>query len=198
MDENISREAANPTEVDASSLEALMLRYQAADPAGTERLLGALCPLLMRFFASMRDSRGASDDLTQETLLRIHKARHTYRPSEPLLPWVYAIARRARIDHFRRNRRRLAQEEQVDATDLQRFAAPAQESSNLTEFETLLSSLPESQREVLTMLKVLGMTVEEVARATSSTAGAVKQKAHRAYEKLRSVLESLPGSKEQR
>ena len=54
--------------------------------------------------------------------------------------------------------------------------------------------LPESQREVLTMLKVLGMTVEEVARITSSTAGAVKQKAHRAYEKLRGVLDaSSPG-----
>ena len=50
--------------------------------------------------------------------------------------------------------------------------------------------LPDSQREVLTMLKVLGMTVDEVARATSSTGGAVKQKAHRAYEKLRAVLEN--------
>jgi len=40
------------------------------------------------------------------------------------------------------------------------------------------------------MLKVLGMTVDEVARATSSTGGAVKQKAHRAYEKLRAVLEN--------
>ena len=50
--------------------------------------------------------------------------------------------------------------------------------------------LPDSQREVLTMLKVLGMTVDEVARATSSTGGAVKQRAHRAYEKLRAVLEN--------
>jgi RNA polymerase sigma-70 factor, ECF subfamily len=30
--------------------------------------------------------------------------------------------------------------------------------------------------------------LEEVARATSSTVGAVKQKAHRAYERLRKVL----------
>jgi RNA polymerase sigma-70 factor, ECF subfamily len=38
------------------------------------------------------------------------------------------------------------------------------------------------------MLKVSGMSLEEVARATSSTVGAVKLKAHRAYEKLRAVL----------
>jgi len=49
--------------------------------------------------------------------------------------------------------------------------------------------LPESQREVLTMLKVNELSLEEVARATSSTVGAVKQKAHRAYQQLRNLLE---------
>jgi RNA polymerase sigma-70 factor (ECF subfamily) len=38
------------------------------------------------------------------------------------------------------------------------------------------------------MLKVTGMTIEEVARATSSSTGSVKQKAHRAYRKLREIL----------
>jgi RNA polymerase sigma-70 factor, ECF subfamily len=36
------------------------------------------------------------------------------------------------------------------------------------------------------------LSIEEVARATSSTVGAVKQKAHRAYERLRSLLEQSP------
>jgi len=42
------------------------------------------------------------------------------------------------------------------------------------------------------MLKVNGLSIEEVARATSSTIGAVKQKAHRAYERLRKLLEQGP------
>jgi RNA polymerase sigma-70 factor (ECF subfamily) len=145
---------------------------------------------LGRFFGSMPDTRPAADDLAQETLLRIHRARHTYRPGEPLLPWVYAIARHTRVDHFRKVRRRQLQEEQVDFSELQAHSAPPEPTRSLPDFETLMGYLPDSQREVLTMLKVLGMTVEEVARSTSSTAGAVKQKAHRAYEKLRSVLEN--------
>jgi RNA polymerase sigma-70 factor (ECF subfamily) len=52
----------------------------------------------------------------------------------------------------------------------------------------LVAALPDAQREVVTMLKVGGLTLEEVARATSSTVGAVKQKAHRAYERLRKLL----------
>jgi RNA polymerase sigma-70 factor (ECF subfamily) len=56
-------------------------------------------------------------------------------------------------------------------------------------FETLVAALPEAQREVVTMLKVGGLTLEEVARATSSTVGAVKQKVHRAYDRLRKLLQ---------
>jgi RNA polymerase sigma-70 factor (ECF subfamily) len=35
------------------------------------------------------------------------------------------------------------------------------------------------------------MSLEEVARATSSSVGSVKQKAHRAYEKLRERLSGI-------
>ena len=51
-----------------------------------------------------------------------------------------------------------------------------------------MQSIPESQREVLMMLKVSGMSVEEVARATGSSAAAVKQKAYRAYQAVRRHL----------
>jgi RNA polymerase sigma-70 factor (ECF subfamily) len=66
---------------------------------------------------------------------------------------------------------------------------------DLPDFESLVSPLPESHQQVLTMLKVFGMSVEEVARATSSSVGSVKQKAHRAYDRLRELLQN-PGSPE--
>jgi RNA polymerase sigma-70 factor (ECF subfamily) len=52
----------------------------------------------------------------------------------------------------------------------------------------LVNRLPDGQREVIVMLKVVGMSLKEVARATSSTPGAIKQKAHRAYAALRGML----------
>jgi RNA polymerase sigma-70 factor (ECF subfamily) len=58
-----------------------------------------------------------------------------------------------------------------------------------TRFTRLLETLPDSQREVILMLKVSDMSLEEVARATSSTVGAIKQKAHRAYAQLREIIE---------
>ena len=56
------------------------------------------------------------------------------------------------------------------------------------DFNELIAVLPVSQREVVSMLKVSGMSLEEVARATASSVGSVKLKAHRAYEKLRAIV----------
>ena len=124
--------------------------------------------------------------------MRIHRVRHTYRPSEPVLPWIYAIARRVRVDGYRRTRRISMHETAVEA--LPETPARVDQPEPLLEFETLIATLPESQQEVLTMLKVGGLSMEEVARATSSTVGSVKQKAHRAYERLRKLLQVRPGS----
>ena len=70
-------------------------------------------------------------------------------------------------------------------------AAPDDPQARSPDLEALLATLPDSQREVIAMLKVSGMTLEEVARATSSSVGSVKQKAHRAYDKLRKGLAGM-------
>src|ERR1700730_9894804 len=168
-------------------LDHWMERYQQADPEAPAVLVSALSPALLRFFQSQAPSREQADDLLQDTWLRIHRVRHTYRPGEPVLPWIYAIARRVRVDGYRKTQRIRHHEIAKDGLPEPPERAEAR-NPGLT-FDTLVAALPEAQREVVTMLKVGGLTLEEVARATSSTVGAVKQRAHRAYERLRKLLE---------
>jgi RNA polymerase sigma-70 factor (ECF subfamily) len=171
-----------------------MERYQQADPEAPAALIGALSPALLRFFRSQAASREQAHDLLQETWLRIHRVRHTYRPGEPVLPWIYAIARRVRIDGYRRTQRITAHEFAMDT--LPEPPVRVEQRDALPCFDTLVAALPDAQREVLTMLKVGGLSLEEVACATSSTVGAVKQKAHRAYGRLRQLLQA--GAEEDR
>jgi RNA polymerase sigma-70 factor (ECF subfamily) len=172
----------------SAELEQLMARYQHGDAAAVTELVQRLSPQLHRFFLAQFVSRRFADDLLQETWLRIHEARHTYRPGEPVLPWIYALARHVRVDHYRRTRRREDRELQVKALPVTPSTQPA--GTHGPDVQEMLRELPESQREVLVMLKVSGMSIEEVARATSSSVGSVKQKAHRAYEKLRRLYEA--------
>jgi RNA polymerase sigma-70 factor (ECF subfamily) len=171
------------------SLETLLEGYQQADARATTELVRRLSPDLLRFFLAQETTRTEAEDLLQNTWLRIHKARHTYRTGAPVLPWVFAIAKHVRVDGYRK-RRRIQQYE--IATESLPEGPPPRESprAEAPTFESLIADLPDSQREVLTMLKVNGLSLDEVARATSSSVGAVKQKASRAYAKLRTLLAS--------
>jgi len=168
-----------------SGIEHLMQRYQQADGDAAVALIENLSPGLLRFFGAASGSPADAEDMLQEVWLRIHRVRHTYRPGEPLLPWIYAIARRVRVDSYRK-RRKTSRELAMDVIPEPggRWAG----SSELPDFTELVASLPASQQQVLTLLKVEGLSVDEVAKATASTAGAVKQRAHRAYERLRGLL----------
>ena len=170
-----------------STLEALMARYQAGDLVAARYLIERISPPLHRFFDAQSTNRTDADDLLQEAWLRIHRARHTYRPGKPLLPWIYAIARRVRVDHYRRSVRTTVREQRLESMS----EAGGADSAQADELEELLAPLSESQREVLRMLKVVGMSLEEVALATSCSVGSVKQKAHRAYEKLRQTMSPM-------
>ncbi len=165
-----------------------MQSYQRSEARATRVLVETVSPQIFRFFLGQVRNRALAEDLLQDFWLRIHSARRTYRPAEPVLPWMYAIARRVRVDQYRKNRRIADYELQVEK--LPDPAAPEARETGAMDFEKLLGSLPESQREVILMLKVSGMSLEEVARATRSSVGSVKQKAHRAYIRLRSVLGS--------
>ena len=68
------------------------------------------------------------------------------------MPWIYAIARRTRVDHYRRNRRVVAHELSVEplpepVVRFESFDPPPT-------FETLVAALPAGEREVVTLLKV--------------------------------------------
>jgi RNA polymerase sigma-70 factor, ECF subfamily len=166
------------------NLEMLMVRYQQGDFAAAKVLIDRISPRLHRFFLAKSMSRADADDLLQETWLRIHKVRQTYRPGEPTLPWFYSIARHIRVDHYRKSIRAAAGEKEFEEVSKGVSSAPQRAS----ELEAVLAPLSEGQREIIAMLKVEGMSLEEVARATSSSVGSVKQKVHRAYKKLRKTI----------
>src|SRR6202049_1026866 len=98
-----------------ADLDRWMERYQQADPDAPATLVGVLSPALLRFFKSQVASREQADDLLQERWMQIHRVRHTYRPGEPVLPWIYAIARRVRVDGYRRTRRVTLDEIAIEA-----------------------------------------------------------------------------------
>ncbi len=167
-------------------LEELMRRYQKGDTTAVTALVECLTPQLYGFFASLANNSADAEEMLQEAWLRIHRVRHTYRGAEPVLPWLYAIARSVQVNDHRR--RRWLAWRAAGVGIFPASSARKDKAGAMSAFEELVGRLPQDQREVLTMLKISGLSAEQVACATCSTARAVKRRLRRAYERLRRLL----------
>jgi RNA polymerase sigma factor (sigma-70 family) len=181
-------------ESDASD-EALMTAYVRGEREAFAVLFGRLAPRLHAFFTRSFADGGTADDLLQVTFLQIHRSRAKYHSGLPLRPWIFSIAERVRIDELRRRYRRpeMVSDEELD--DTAEPLAPGRQDDAAQDLaaqvQRALGSLPPSQRVVIHLHRFEGMTFPEIAIALGATEGAIKLRAFRAYERLRTLLEPI-------
>ena len=172
------------------NLEALMKRSLGGDQRAYAVLLHETARLLRPFLSKRLNSASVVDDLLQEILLSIHKARHTYDGNRPYKPWAYAIARFRLQDHLRAH----YADHLLHAVELSEvendLLEPVTESDmNYESISGEVQKLPPKQAAILQMMHQEGYTAKEVAQKIGMKESAVKVAAHRAYKILRKVLE---------
>ena len=130
----------------------------------------------------------AVEDTIQETLLSVHRMRHTYEPGRPVEPWIAAIAKARAIDALRARKRRAAVEgEMTEAIEATAASGTRTEEAVAarTEIAAALAALPESQRAALKLLKIEELSLAEASAATGQSVPALKSLLHRALQTLR-------------
>lgn len=176
---------------------AWMTAAQSGDGAAYDLLLRELLPHLRGFVRRRLSDPDVLEDVVQNVFLSIHRARRTYRPERPFGPWLHAIARNAVIDSLRARGRRGEREVSLEAEGV---PEPAVEAAQLDdamnelspEVAEAMASLPESQREAVTLIHLEGLSVAEAATRAGVSKGALKVRAHRGYKALREQLERAP------
>jgi RNA polymerase sigma-70 factor, ECF subfamily len=180
--------------MDELALNAAMDRYACGDARAFPEIDRALRPRLLAFLTRMTGAPALADDLTQETFLRLHRARATFSKAGAVLPWAYAIARNVYIDHVRSARLRRAERLPSDpgAEPADRAMGDAEGRAIASEtaraVERVLAAIPQAQREAFVLLRYEGLTVQDAAAVLGATETAVKLRAFRAYEALRAEL----------
>ena len=170
--------------------EALMRLSLAGDGRAYARLLRESSRLLRRYLSKRLGSSGEVDDLLQEILISIHKARHTFDGKRPYMPWAYAIARFRLQDHLRLHYADHLRHA-VDLAEVEEYLPQPVTKSDIS-YESIsgeIEKLPAKQANILRMLHQDGYTAREVAERTGMKESAVKVAAHRAYKILRKILE---------
>jgi RNA polymerase sigma factor (sigma-70 family) len=178
--------ALSKSQLQWQSWSRLMERVQKGDPEAYRRLLDEVGPLLFHFVRRRVFNPELVEDIYQEVLLTFHKARHTYEPSRPLGPWLFAVARHSILTSLGRNRKFAEREV---PTEILPDVAPEQTDKGLEdELFKALETLPELNRKAVDLLKIRGLTLQEAARELGITVAALKVRAHRGYIHLRKHL----------
>jgi RNA polymerase sigma-70 factor (ECF subfamily) len=86
---------------DAIDLERSMRQSLAGDKVAYAALLRETGRLLRNFLGTRLSFESEAEDVLQEILISIHKARHTYDGNRPYKPWMYAIAKFRLTDYLR-------------------------------------------------------------------------------------------------
>ena len=165
-------------------LAALLELAQKGDRHAYEKFLVEVSSLLRRFLARRMRPAEPVEDVLQDTLLTIHRARHTHLPGRPVGPWLYAICEH-RLTDFHRRRGRIeriearGEEPPPPTVDVPASPAPVIEA---------LARLPGRQRRVIELLKLHDLSVREVAAQIGMSESAVKVTAFRGYEAIRKMM----------
>jgi RNA polymerase sigma-70 factor (ECF subfamily) len=174
----------------ADHLAALMRLSQAGDKRAYAELLRETARLLRPFLARRLNRDSEVDDLLQDVLISIHKARHTYDGLRPYTPWMYAIATFRLRDHLRAHYADPLRHA-VAISDVENDLRDDVTESALS-YESIkgeIDKLPETQATILRMMHQEGYTAREVAQRIGMSESAVKVAAHRAYKVLRKKVE---------
>jgi RNA polymerase sigma-70 factor (ECF subfamily) len=172
-----------------AALKALLLQGLAGDAVAYRAFLQRLSRHLRAFLAKrLFGWPDDVEDLVQECLLAMHNQRHTYQSDQPLTAWVQAIARYKMIDLLRSKSAREGLHEPLDDSAELFAHDDASAGEARRDLETLLSSLPDRQREAIVRTKLEGLSVAETASLTGMSESAVKVNVHRGLKALASAI----------
>lgn len=160
---------------------------------------GALAQLrtaIRAFILSRVKDAALAEDITQETLVRLHRKFDTLRAGEKLEAWVFQIARNAVADHFRAAKPTEAFDEQAhtpgpDPTAHEPLAAEEDilRRELAAYVRSVVERLPEKYREALRLTEFEGVSQVELARRLGLSVSAAKSRVQRARVMVRDEME---------
>jgi RNA polymerase sigma factor (sigma-70 family) len=179
---------------------ALMAAAQRGDRSAYEKLLRDCVP----FIAAVARRRGVppdrADDVVQEALLTIHKARATYDPRRSFDAWLRVIVERRAVDVLRQTYRHGTREVHAPlaydsfADEDVNLAAGIEHDESAGRVHAAVAELPKSQREAVRHLMLEEKSLDDAAASTGRSKGSLKVNLHRALKALRLKLDPGGGN----
>lgn len=149
---------------------------------------------LFGFFYNLNRNQELSEDLVQNTFLRILKYRHLFRGEGNFRTWMFHIARNVSHDHHRKDKLK-AKENVEDWQDQlihhENRSSELEQQDEQTLLAVAMERLPADKRAILLLSKYQEKKYKEIGEVLGCSEGAVKVKVFRALQDLKSIYQQL-------
>jgi len=143
---------------------------------------------LERFVYTLVRNNEDAKDIVQETLITAYHNFDKLKNKEAFLSFIFTIASRKRIDHYRKNKRI-----SLEHCDIFSFLPSddlnSEEKMDLVFLYEAIDQLPQKIKEAVLLFEIYGFKLKEVANIQSASVSAVKLRLYRGRKKLKSILE---------
>ena len=150
---------------------------------------------IMHLTYSIVSNDAFAEDVVQDVLLRAWRGLPAYRGEASVSTWIYSITRNTCLTALRRVGRKnsLSIEEPAVRMETESLPSP-QQSALLWDLPTLLTSLPDKQRQVFVLFYVEDKSYAEVALLLDLPVGTIKTYLHRGRKTIASLLQEKNGT----
>lgn len=158
-------------------------------------LVRLFAPRIHRFLCTKGLSTHDAEDLTQETFVKAYQAINRFDPQYAFSTWIFTIARRLAISHFRARKKHVPIEEHDKVTD---EAPEVCDDQAVNLWHEAKKHLSEREYEALWLRYAEDVPAEEIGRALGITAVHARVVMHRARARLAEHMKTLPVTAEGR
>ena len=145
----------------------------------TKDVWGLYAEDIRRFILSKVKNPVITEDVLQETFIKVHTKLHTLKDEDKLKSWLFSIARYTVLDYFRENK----QEFPVDDLEIESEPEPSEHSEQDC-LRGIIKSLPKKYRDPLFLSDIKGLKQQEVANQLHLSLPTVKSQIQRARKQI--------------
>ncbi|MDQ0899938.1 RNA polymerase sigma factor [Paenibacillus sp. V4I7] len=130
-------------------------------------------------------SNSLSDDIVQETFIRIFDKYHLFNPTKPIKPWLYKLTLNTTRNMLRKQKWLSFFGMIPDVPSPEIIESVVIKDASKRELLEVISRLPQKQREVIVMHFIEELKISEMAEILNVPVGTCKSRLHKALILLR-------------
>lgn len=164
--------------------EQLMQLYQNGDSNAFNELFNRHSGKVYGFLLKKTRKAEVAADLSQEAFVKLHKSKHLYNSSLPVLPWIFSVTNSVFLDFVKKRSEAVTEDGAIERlADSLNPIEPVP-----VEIELYLDRLPDQQREAVRMRYIDEKSFEAISAALETSPDNVRKIVSRGIKNLKSFF----------